>query len=47
MKTKKEIMSRAWRMYKETNVTPFLIPMTFAQCLKAAWNTAKYLNEIK
>lgn len=45
--TKKEIMENAWRKYHETNVNPFLFPMTFAQCLKASWNAAKYLETIK
>lgn len=44
--TKKEIMAHAWRMYRETNANEFLFSMTFGECLKAAWNTAKYFDDL-
>lgn len=44
---KSEIMRMAWIEYRESNACAFLIPMTFRQCLTAAWDAAKYLNDLK
>ena len=44
---KSEIMRMAWIKYRESNACVILIPMTFAQSLKAAWNAQKYLNDLQ
>lgn len=34
---KHQMMKAAWIMYKDTNTQPWLIPMTFGECLESVW----------